>query len=234
MGGSRAPTTVDVHKGWQADTLRLCNNVRVGIVVSYTDPPSRVTVQLAQQGTDAIGTPKAIQPLADVPVAWPRWGLVTVRGRLNPGDVVVLLISDRALKRWLAAGGVTELESDRTHDLNDAIAVPMLAANPSAGAPSLDALTIATDAGVGLSIAYDGTNVTIEAPQVRLGVGAGPTDQVAIARAVHEYLTAMIAAGSAATVPTDGGEAALAAMTTFLGLAPYTDFAALKAVAEAP
>lgn len=168
-------TLVDTLLGWQRDTLERCNGVKVGQVVSYSDPPARASVQLTLQGRDAVGT-RAVPPvLPSVPVLWPRFAGMRMQARLNPGDEVVLLISDRALDRWLAQGGIVDLESDRTHHVVDALALPWICTAPRTAAPSLNSLVIGRDDGLAeLEIAIDGTAIRIDAATViRLGTLAG-------------------------------------------------------------
>jgi hypothetical protein len=227
------PTMIDTLLGWQRDTLERCRTVMVGQVVSYSDPPPRAAIQPVLQGRDAVGT-RAVPPvLPRVPVLWPSFGGFRIQGMLVPGDEVVLLVSDRALDRWLTQGGVVDLESDRTHHLADALALPCIRTAPRVATPSLDRLTIGRDDGSAvLTIALSGADVTVEAPQVRLGSGAGPTDGVAIARLVHDYLTALFAAGI--PVAMDGGAALQTAWQLYLSTNPPASFAATKAIAEGP
>jgi hypothetical protein len=226
-------TLVDALLGWQRDTLERCRTVMVGQVVSYSDPPPRAAIQPVLQGRDAVGT-RAVPPvLPSVPVLWPSFGGFRIQGVLLPGDEVVLLVSDRALDRWLAQGGIVDLESDRTHHVVDALALPCLRTAPRTATPSLDRLTIGRDDGTAvLTIALSGADVTVEAPRINLGALAGPTDGVAIARLVHDYLSALFLAG--APVPNDGGAALQTAWQLYLSTNPFSLFAATKAVAEAP
>ncbi len=164
-------TLVDALLAWQRDTLERCNGVKVGQVVSYSDPPARASIQLTLQGRDAVGT-RAIPPvLPNVPVLWPRFAGMRMQARLNPGDEVVLLISDRALDRWLAQGGIVDLESDRTHHVVDALALPWICTAPRTAAPSLSSLVLGRDDGLAeLEIALDGSSARLDAATVvRLG-----------------------------------------------------------------
>lgn len=168
-----APSGVDVLTAWQRDTLERCNSVKVGTVVSYNDPPPRASIQPGQQGADAVGTPTIPPVMPDVPVLWPSWGGIRLKGRLSPGDEVLLLVADRALDRFLAQGGVAPLESDRLHHPHDALAIPysLSALATAVQAPSLDALRLGRPDGTQLlELSYDGTSIRLDASTaIRLG-----------------------------------------------------------------
>lgn len=64
-----------------------------------------------------------------VPVAFLRWGGFVIRAPLQQGDIVLLLVTDRELERWLDAQrpAPAEPRGPRTHAINDAVAIPGIA-----------------------------------------------------------------------------------------------------------
>lgn len=65
--------------------------------------------------------------LVRVPVSFPRWGGFVIRMPLAVDDVVMLLVSDRELERWLAGTdptAVVEPRGFRVHSIDDACAYP--------------------------------------------------------------------------------------------------------------
>ena len=118
----------------------------------------RVSVQLCVQGANA-ATPEAI--LRDVRLCYPGSKAARLAFRVVPGDDVLVLFSDRSLDEWnLIGGGSVQASDPRTHDMGDAVAVPVsLTAGISLGVLETlstliglfitNAATIATNAGPG-------------------------------------------------------------------------------------
>lgn len=68
----------------------------------------------------------------NVPVCFPRGGLVSISWKLNRGDHVVLLFSTLSLAQWRKSGKTSAPGDLRLHHLGNALAIPALA--PNAGA----------------------------------------------------------------------------------------------------
>lgn len=226
-------TLTDVLAAWQRDTLGRLRVAVPAVVTAYDPAPlCRVNVNLVLQGRDAVGTPQVPPPLYSVPVLWPRGGGFTLQWDLAAGDEVMLLVADRALDRYLTQGGVVDLESDRAHELGDAMCIPGLstAAHPR---PASTGLVLGREDGTAvLRISPVGASIELEGPEIRLGVGATVDNHVAIAELVHSYLAALFASG--VPVAMDGGAALQTAWQLYLATNPPSAFAATKAIAEGP
>lgn len=188
--------TPDALDAMAADVLRRARAHLPGEIVSYNPATGRASCVVGLVGQTAAGQTQAPIPLPDVPVVWPRFGGYSLVGMLYPGDGVLLAIADRAIDRWLLAGGVVPLESDRMHELTDAIAIPGLAPltrpPPAAGAAGLylGSPTLAT------YLAMVGPTATLEAAVVQLGALAA---EPAVLGTTHAAaLTAFLGALSAA------------------------------------
>jgi protein gp138 len=218
------PETVDVQLAWQRDTLELCNAVRFGTVISYSDlppGPPRARVQLAQRGGDAAGAKTLPPALPAVPVLWPSWGPIRLRGQLAAGDEVVLLVADRAIDRMLTQGVAGELDSDRVHHIHDAIALPYAWSDAAllARAGNLTTLQLGRPDGTqGLELSIDGTSIRLDAAAlVRLGTLAGATHPAVLG---DDLVTAL--AAFAATLTTSTDPAVISAATTLQTLLATT------------
>lgn len=199
---------VDVHLAWQRDTLELCNAVRYGTVISYSDVapgPPRARVQPAQRGGDAAGAKTLPPVLPAVPVLWPSWGPIRLRGQLRAGDEVVLLISDRAIDRMLTQGVTGELESDRLHHFHDAVALPYAWSDAAlvARAGSFTTLELGRPDGTqGLTLSIDGTTIALDAAaSVRLGSLVGATHPAVLGDDLVAALAAFAATLTGSTDP---------------------------------
>lgn len=163
-----------------ADILRRARAHLPGVVVAYDPTTGRARVTVGLQGTTAQGVPDKPLEVPDAPVLWPRFGGCCVMGSLVPGDTVLLAIADRAIDRWLLAGGVVPLESDRMHEITDAVVLPGLMPDsrpPPAGAAA--ALTIGREDGTAtLAITSTGPGV-IQATATTIQLGsAGAAEAV--------------------------------------------------------
>lgn len=218
------PSLPVVLAEWQRDTMEQTRTTMPAQVVAYDETQRRATLTLVLRGADAVGTPAVPVPLYNVPVLWLRYGPIgakmTVRGRLYPGDEVAVSICDRAIDRWLATGGIVDLESDRTHALIDAIALPGLSSSREpapvlAGLPSL--LVGREDGSAALTIADNGTMATLEAPLVRLGALA--TEPAVLGAQLAEALTTFATAVATANTTWAGNPVTAPTFSTALGTA---------------
>lgn len=226
------PTDIDVEEARTQSILRRARAHLPGQVVSYNPATARAVIDLGLVGKTAQGVADVPVRIPDAPVVWPRFGGCTVIGRLNPGDEVLCAIADRSIDRWLVSGGPVLLESDRMHELTDAVAIPGLCSGrtPRPDA-SVDMLVGREDGTATIRLRIDGAGVvTIEAPTINLGALTPANNQIAIARLVHSYLLAMLNTGVPG--PADGGAALRTAWTGYLAANAPAAMAATKARAE--
>lgn len=176
------------------------HTAKLGRVIAYADATGKATVQLMRRPKDRRGLPILQPPIPSVPVLWiGMGGLLGIRGILQPGDDVLLVALDRDHSPYFAttasaAAGPFDAKSERMHSLSDVVALPV---------------TFRLVPGV-----QPGT--------IRVG-DAAATQQVAMAQALHVYLSAMLAAGTPALG--DGGAALRTAWTGYLASNPFDLFA---------
>lgn len=122
----------------------------------------------------------------NVPVAFPQGGGFSITYNLVPGDIVLLVFSDKSLEEWLTAGGVQQPRDRRVHSLSDAFAVPGInPLNGSIPAPATTGVVLGTK---------DGTTVAaITQTDVRLGSSVA-SDPVALSSLVSVELGKISAA----------------------------------------
>lgn len=93
-----------------------------GIINSY-DPETRTcSVQPAIKRVFngvAVDLPLCV----DCPVQFPEGGGFILTFPLQPGDEVLLVLAERAIDNWFAAGGTQEPAEYRMHDLSDGFAI---------------------------------------------------------------------------------------------------------------
>lgn len=224
-------TDVDALLKLRTDILRRVRKLKAGKVVTYDPLTERAVVELGILGQAASGHLRKPTIIPTALVLWPEFAGMQIKGRLNPGDEVLIGILDHSLDRWSVAGGPVTADSDRAHELVDAVVILGLksTANLQPGDPTQ--LTIGrTDGTAVVQLSIDGPGiVTIEGATIRLGLTAA-AQHVALAEALHAYLVAMITAS--ATGAADGGAAFKAALLVYLGANPPAGFASAKAVAE--
>lgn len=68
----------------------------------------------------------------NVPVCFPRGGLISISWKLNKGDHVLLLFSTLSLAQWRKSGKTSAPGDLRMHHLGNALAIPILAPNTGA------------------------------------------------------------------------------------------------------
>lgn len=156
--------------------------------------------------------------LEGVPVGWLRTKTAYISLPLKANDTGFLHVSDRSLARWLSEGAPVDPVLSLFHQIDDCVFHPELTkssfawpSDPTAGQPD-DVLVIHCDDGI------------------ILDVEAEPDGWLVMAKTLHEYLTALLGAGS--PTPGDGGAALKAAWSTYLGSHPFTDFATTKVRAK--
>lgn len=192
--------------------LRVAAPARVA-TYNATTQRADLVLELLPIVTEAGGleVPREPVPLPQVPVAWPRTAAGYLTLPLAPGDTGLVVFADRGMSKWLREGAPGDPVLGRAHDLADGVFYPGLHADVAPIVPPTSQVA-----------------AVLEGPQINLGVGAAQA--VALAEALHAYLTGLFAVG--VVVPTDGGEALQLAWQAYLLANPFTAFAATKVNAE--
>lgn len=133
------PTLGDVLAGTLARTgeeIRVC----VPGIIRALGVAGRVSVEPAVrkwQGGELFSEPI----LLDVPLLFPGTPRCVTQYPVSLGDPVLLIMADRDLSAWKGGRGLvrTDPESQRTHALSDAIAIPIAFGG---GAPVVELLTL--------------------------------------------------------------------------------------------
>lgn len=101
-----------------------------GIVVSVASDLSTATVQPAVSRYDSFADPA----IPDVPLLFPRWATGQMTWPVEAGDPCLIVFGDRSLDEWSSSGGRQSSPADpRTHDLTDAVAIPVGLGGAAAG-----------------------------------------------------------------------------------------------------
>lgn len=155
------PTGVDALEVALEDCRRGIRTALPGIVVSYSTATETAAIQPARMGITNAGEPFLLPILPAVPVLWDRFAGIVIRGRLNPGDLVTLFVSDRELGPWLLTGNTHAPTEERTHALTDAMCLPRAATPknrpipPVAGSGGAEFYLGREDGSASLSIPHD-------------------------------------------------------------------------------
>lgn len=141
---------------------------QVGQVLEFKDAPPRLKIQLVNmrkhEGVDAAPVP----PLDDVPIKFFGAGDYWQTCAIPVGSYVLLLISERSLDAWLAAGGVVDPKSPRKFSLSDAIAIPGVLSNVenSLPVPSEGLLLGSVDRSIQISVNSAGVRTSVGTSEV--------------------------------------------------------------------
>jgi len=134
------PTAVDASEQARLSTMCSIRTLIPGVVVSYDPALRKASVQPMRLGSNLDGTPYTLPIVPAAPILWPRFAGMIIVGRLNPGDTVMLAVSDRELDQFLISPPSVPYASvtPRTHVLTDAVCVLGLSqdTNPLKGPPS--------------------------------------------------------------------------------------------------
>lgn len=105
-----------------------------GVIGGVSSDLSKASVQPAVRRNDSDADPV----LPDVPLLFPSFGRVKITWPVESGDPCLLVFGDRSLEEWESAGGDKEVEpaDPRTHDLSDAVAIPIGPGGASSGRSS--------------------------------------------------------------------------------------------------
>lgn len=193
------PTEVDTYEQLRADIVAGVRTALPGIVKAY-DPAKRTAmVQPARRGKATTGV-FDLSPISAAPVLWPRFGGFVMVGKLNPGDPVLVVVSDRELDQWLLTGAPYDPKTTRRHELTDAMVLP------SPPGPSTKPITVGS-AGAELYIGReDGT--------AGVSMTAAPVPGVTTIEGIP---IGGIMLGGAASSPAMLGDTVAAAFTTWTG-----------------
>lgn len=104
-------------------------------------------------------TPVNLPLCVDCPVIFPQGGGFVLTFPLAPGDEVLMLVAERAIDNWYAAGGTQTPAEYRMHDLSDGFALAGIS-NQTRNIPDLntDAIELRTRSGdARVILATDGT-----------------------------------------------------------------------------
>lgn len=143
-------------------------------VVSYSASTSTLVAQPLP--ADYLqGVAVALPTLYDVPVLWPRGAGAFITWPLSAGDYVTLIIGARSLDRYRGDAAEGDPQSVRTHDLSDALALPM-GLWPDSGALSADSTDLVIGKPTAGVVALGGTGgsaVARDGDSVNMGAGGG-------------------------------------------------------------
>lgn len=171
----------------------------------------------SDEGTKTL-TPDVI---TRVPVATLAMSGFTIQIAPSVGDIMLVLVSDREIETWLqGSGGMTTPDSDRAHDINDAIAIPFTPARWAAPVSDIASgeLVIGRGDGAGeLRVKADGTILGGARGAATRGVAR--LDDTTKSTSAEDttfwgWVTAVDTAIRAGTGVTPGGGAAIAAAYT--------------------
>lgn len=133
------------------------------------------------EGQDGKVTPVSLPVLTGVPVVFPGGGGFRVTFPIQPGDLVLLVFSDRSLDKWLAGDGrEVDPGASHMHSIADAVALPGL---HTFGAPAADAGTASLKVGVA-----GGVQIEITDALIKLNGGATPVAKEGSATAGHTHV----------------------------------------------
>jgi hypothetical protein len=192
-----------------------------GVMPACVDlQPSFMAVYFGARGQEI---PKPLPKVYRAVLGCFKSGGFRMTARPNPGDMGWIIVSERSLEKWYASGGApVDPVFQHTHNVGDALFLPMGAAEPGGLEVPEEGLSISTDVPdtpvqpgeilmtpTGQITIRSAVSVGLEAPMVNLQTGA----------ALGTFLTALHAAITAWTpVAQDGGAALKVALATWLAL----------------
>jgi Phage protein Gp138 N-terminal domain len=198
------PSEIDVYEQVISDLQSKIRTLEPGKVVKYDAVRLAAKVQPLRRGKGPTGAAFEQAVLPAVPILWPCFGGIVIRGKLHPGDDIMLAVVDRELDPYLQTGALHDPVSDRKHALADAVGLLGLRprSKPLKGEAADPAhLYIGREDGTAyLEIGIDQPGiVTIEAAAGMLRLGSGATEPAVLGLALRNALTAFTTAVSGAT-----------------------------------
>ncbi len=143
--------------------------------VSFDAGRNCVTVQPLLQ-TNIDGNVSNIPPIKDVPVGFYQAGGFVITHNPSPGDVCMLLISDRNISKWKLTGGIVDPKSPQHHNMNDAVAYFGLNAFPDAIGGIKSGIDIRSkDGGNSLNVASGTATLTLGGTEIFTATASGIT-----------------------------------------------------------
>lgn len=189
------------------------------IVKSYDYIEQTCSCELTTRIPTSDGTPEQLQPLQDVPVAWPRGGGYFCTMPLSPGDTGLLVFCEADFSAWRETGVVSDATQERRHGLY-AYFIPGGCANgKELTDASPDKLIIGKQGG---------SVIKVDASGIELGAAA--SQYVALANLVSARLDAIQAKFDAHTHPVTALGSPTGPTATLIG--PLAPVAAAKVKAQ--
>lgn len=113
--------------------LAVGEDIRVsipGVVASVSKGRASITPAVSRKGAA-----EADPTISGVPLCWPACGSGRLSLPVSATDDALLVFCDRNIEGWDGAGGgkVAEAADNRTHDLTDAMALPISLSDPVSG-----------------------------------------------------------------------------------------------------
>jgi len=140
----------------QALTRKISSNLRVAMpatIEEYDFTTQKASVQIDIKELFDNETSIDYPVISDVPVIFPRSGGASFTMPINRGDNCLIMFLDRDLTAWLLGASKKKPNSQRMHDLNDAVI--MMGLNP------LSTKSLAKN-NTDLLITYDGSNIVLK------------------------------------------------------------------------
>lgn len=167
-----------------------------GRVEAYTAPVADVQpmVQRALPTTTDSITHEIMPVIRCVPVIQARAGGYFLHLPVQAGDGVLIIVCERDFSRWRQTGELSRTPDTRLHHLAHAVCLPGFFPNtsPLTPAPSAEHLELGSESG---------PRIVVTGSEIQ----AGGSDELALAQAVADELTAIRAALEAAVAPSGGG-----------------------------
>lgn len=136
----------DIVKGY----LRELNTFMPAEVIAYDAEKQLVDVQPALK-TNLYTPPSSVPKpqLTNIPVIYPRSGGGFIHIPIKAGDQIGVIFSQSSITNWKAEGGLSEVDSIRLHDFNDAVAIVGLDIEANAKTlPDPDKMCVASSEGL--------------------------------------------------------------------------------------
>jgi len=130
--------------------LKELNTFMPAEVIAYDAEKQLVDVQPALK-TNLFTPPSSVPKpqLTKIPVIFPRSGGGFIHIPIKAGDQIGIIFSQSSITNWKADGGLSEVDSIRLHDFNDAVAIVGLDIEANAKTlPSPEKMCVASSEGL--------------------------------------------------------------------------------------
>lgn len=227
MSTTISPGLIEALRAFVGGFTKNLRAVCIGKVVRWDAAKQAADIEplVYEFVTEEDGTKTAVKPdvIPLVPIAMFEIGGFRIQATPAIGDVLTVLVSDREIETWLqGSGGSVAPETDRSHDINDSLAIPWRPATWAAPLSDIDsgALVIGrADSAGEIRIMPDGTiKAGARGASTR---GVARLDDTTVVDASTDsrmvgFMAAVHAAFSSPPVPMDGGAALRVAYTSAL------------------